>query len=271
MYQVLIIDDEKPVRQAIMAHGHWEELGIDRIYEALEGESGLAILRESCPDIVMVDMKMPRMDGVRFLEIAAQEYPRIKYIVISGYDDFEYTRPAIRAKVLDYLLKPVIEAELNAVLRRAVGELNRERQQETASDILNQVNRFASNERVFWKGRLEKQPHRQSQQKKYLHAIRDYIDQNYFREITLQDFAGRYFLSKEYLSKLFREEFGYNIYAYVLRIRMAKARELLADPEMKVLTIAEHLGYQDHNYFSRAFKTYYGMTPTEYREEGLKR
>jgi two-component system response regulator YesN len=108
MFKVLIIDDEKPVRQAITALGHWTELEIGQLYEAMEGERGLAILREYHPDIVLVDMKMPNLDGAGFLEIASHQFPRLKYIVISGYDDFEYTKRAIKAKVLDYLLKPVV-------------------------------------------------------------------------------------------------------------------------------------------------------------------
>jgi two-component system response regulator YesN len=102
-------------------------------------------------------------------------------------------------------------------------------------------------------------------EKKHLYEIKEYIDKNYSREITLSVFADRYYLSKEYLSKLFKEEFGYNIYEYVLKVRMEQARELLSEPAVKVLTVAERLGYRDNNYFSRAFKTYYGISPTEYR------
>ncbi|HYH04543.1 MAG TPA: helix-turn-helix domain-containing protein [Bacillota bacterium] len=258
MFKVLIIDDEKPVRQAITAMGHWEEFGITQLYEAMEGAGGLAVLREKQPEIVMVDMKMPQMDGVQFLETACREYPRVKYIVISGYDDYEYTRRAIKAKVLDYLLKPVIEAELNEVLRQAVSELNK--QWDVQAEPVPQV----VNHPLLQPLPLAKENQR------YLYEIKNYIDQHYYREISLKVFAERYYLSKEYLSKLFKDEFGYNIYEYLLRIRMAKARELLMDPEVKIVTIAGKLGYHDHNYFSKAFKTYYGMTPTDFREKSLK-
>lgn len=245
MYKVLVIDDEKPVRQAILAMGRWEAAGITQFYEALEGESGLALLREHRPQIVMVDMKMPRMDGSRFLEIACQEYPESKYIVISGYDDYEYTRQAIRVKVLDYLLKPVSAAELNGAITLAVQELQRQPQQAT---------RPIGKEEF----RAEKNP---------LYAIKNFIDQNYFHEIKLCQFAQQYYLNKEYLSKLFKDEFGYSIYEYVLKIRMEKAKELLAEPTARIGDISEHLGYHDHNYFSKAFKTYFGLTPSEYREK----
>lgn len=258
IYKALIIDDEKPVRQAIIALGHWNAFDISQIFEAVEGESGLTCLREFQPDIILVDMKMPNLDGTKFLEIASREFPSAKYIVISGYDDFEYTKRAIQAKVLDYLLKPVIESELNDALAKAVIELdsarNRIGEQGTRESLDNSLLPLAGEEMM-----------------RNLNEIKDYIDRNFCREIKLSLFAERYFLSKEYLSKLFKEQFGFNIYEYVLKVRMEKARELLANPGIKVLAIAKYLGYKDNNYFSRAFKTYYGIAPTEYRDNLLLR
>lgn len=257
IYTVLIIDDEKPVRQAIIALGHWNVFDIGQIYEAAEGENGLQCMREHDPDIILVDMKMPNMDGAKFLEIASREFPLAKYIVISGYDDFEYTKRAIQVKVLDYLLKPVIESELNEALSKAVAELDNVKKENAKQELPNPIQSnllpLAGEDMI-----------------RNLNEIKDYIDQNFCQEIKLSLFAERYFLSKEYLSKLFKEKFGFNIYEYVLKVRMKKACELLANPGIKVLAIAKYLGYKDNNYFSRAFKTYYGIAPTEYRENILK-
>jgi YesN/AraC family two-component response regulator len=257
IYNVLIIDDEKPVRQAIIALGHWSALDIGTIYEAVEGESGLQCIREHHPDIILVDMKMPNMDGAKFLEISSREFPWAKYIVISGYDDFEYTKRAIQVKAVDYLLKPVIESELNEALSKAVGELEAAKpqlsEQEHREPMLDDLLPLAGEDMI-----------------RNLLEIKDYIDHNFCQEIKLSLFAERYYLSKEYLSKLFKEKFGFNIYEYVLKVRMEKAKELLANPGIKVLSIAKYLGYKDNNYFSRAFKTYYGISPTDYRESIVK-
>jgi two-component system response regulator YesN len=155
VYKALVIDDEKPARQAIITLGQWAAAGVTELYEAREGAAGLAVLRKKQPDIVIVDMKMPQMDGVKFLEIACREYPRVKYVVISGYDDYEYTRRAIRANVRDYLLKPVIEAELNEVINRVVDELNEEKH--SALEILNREKLLASLENGFTQSGPEKQ------------------------------------------------------------------------------------------------------------------
>ncbi|MFD2876499.1 response regulator [Paenibacillus rhizoplanae] len=89
--------------------------------EATDGKAGLELLRRERFDLVLVDMKMPELSGAELLQIAEQEFPDLLLIVISGYNDFEYTRQAIRSKVVDYLLKPVNRTDLNLALRKAVG------------------------------------------------------------------------------------------------------------------------------------------------------
>lgn len=133
MYKVLIIDDEEPLREAIRILGNWQDLEVDEIWEATDGKAGLKLLEQHKPDIVMVDMKMPELNGVEFLRIVEQEYPELLTIVISGYNDFEFTRQAIHARVVDYLLKPVNRQDLNQALRKAVDVLKAKRQIQSES------------------------------------------------------------------------------------------------------------------------------------------
>lgn len=128
MYKVLIIDDEEPLREAISILGDWEGLQVDEVMEATDGVSGLEMLKAHKPDLVIVDMKMPEMNGVEFLRIVESEYPELLTIVISGYNDFEFTRQAIHSKVVDYLLKPINRQDLNQALRKAIGLLEAKRQ-----------------------------------------------------------------------------------------------------------------------------------------------
>ncbi len=131
MYNVLIIDDEEPLREAIRILGDWTGLGIDQVLEATDGQMGLAMLAEHKVDLAIVDMKMPELNGMELLRIIEREYPDLLTIVISGYDDFEYTRQAIRSKVVDYLLKPVNRGELNQALSKAVNVLDAKRRMES--------------------------------------------------------------------------------------------------------------------------------------------
>ena len=102
-----------------------------------------------------------------------------------------------------------------------------------------------------------------------IYKIKEYIDGNYFKEITLNQFSDRFYVSKEYLSRLFKEEFDIGIYEYVLKVRMESARMMLTGPEIKVQTVAEQVGYNDQHYFSKAFKKYYGVAPSELRQNTI--
>jgi two-component system response regulator YesN len=95
--------------------------------------------------------------------------------------------------------------------------------------------------------------------------IKEYIHNHYFETIKISLFTQKYYLSREYLMKLFKQEFGYGIHEYVQKVRMEKAKELLNDSNLKIQTISEMLGYSDKNYFSKAFKNYYHVSPSDSR------
>ena len=243
MYKALIIDDEKPARIAISKLGKWRELGIELPFTANNGKEGLAAIRELHPDIVFVDMQMPVMNGSDFLKEASEEYKGIKFIVVSGYDVFFYAQTAIKYGVIDYLLKPIVDTDLNNALNKAVKALNLEHHI-NPENIVSEHN-ISPMEAIA--------------------IIKDYVDKNYSSEITVSMFSEKYFFSKEYLSKTFKREFGYGIYEYALKLRMERAQELLNDPTLQINQISERLGYSNNNYFSKAFKNYYNISPSDYR------
>ncbi|MBB6670042.1 response regulator [Cohnella nanjingensis] len=127
MYKVLIIDDEEPLREAIKILGDWELHGITEVLEAENGKEGLEAVRVQRPDIVLVDMRMPKLEGPEFLQIVESEYPDLVAIVISGYNDFNYMRQAIKSNTVDYLPKPVKKAEINKALSVAIARLEGKR------------------------------------------------------------------------------------------------------------------------------------------------
>ena len=144
MYNALIIDDEKHVRQAISFLGMWNENGINPPFEATDGQSALDFMEQTPVDIVLVDIKMPVMNGMQFLEAATHRFPKAKYIIISGFNDFEYAKKAIRFQIMDYLLKPVSETELNHCLENAVKQLNDELELTRANPLGDLINLFCS-------------------------------------------------------------------------------------------------------------------------------
>ncbi|OKP98774.1 response regulator [Paenibacillus sp. P46E] len=117
--KVLIVDDEKHVREAIRYFVPWEKHHITHIYEATNGQEAMRIMQEHQPAIVFTDMRMPLMDGAELLEWLHTHYPHTKTIVISGYQDFNYVKPAIVFGGTDYLLKPLNSKQLIAAAEHA--------------------------------------------------------------------------------------------------------------------------------------------------------
>jgi two-component system, response regulator YesN len=124
MIRLLIIDDEIWTRNTIKAFGDWDKHGITMIGEASDGMEGIRLIKENNPQIVISDMNMPGMNGIELLKILKEEYPHIKLIVVSGYDDFEFTKQAIKSKAVDYILKPIDADELNIAIEKCVAEIN---------------------------------------------------------------------------------------------------------------------------------------------------
>lgn len=126
MHTLLIIDDDRWVRQGLRMTLNWEKEGIEVVGDAEDGEEALDLIKLHKPDIILMDINMPGMDGLALLEILQNQKISIKVIVISGYKDFSYAQKAIRYGVSDYILKPIQEHELLEVVRKCKNELGDE-------------------------------------------------------------------------------------------------------------------------------------------------
>ena len=97
----------------------------------------------------------------------------------------------------------------------------------------------------------------------------EFLSLNYSQKITLPQLAKRIGLSEVYLSKIFKREVGMTIFQYIAHLRCTQAAEMLKGSDISIQEISSYVGYPDNNYFVKVFKTYYGMTPSEYRAEKL--
>jgi two-component system, response regulator YesN len=123
MYNLLIVDDEKNIRLGIEAMISREFSGEFAIETASDGMEALEKIKGKSFDLLITDIKMPRMDGIQLIQQIQQlgtKEPAL--IILSGYDDFEYTKAAIKSKVKDYLLKPVNRSELFQTVRNVLEE-----------------------------------------------------------------------------------------------------------------------------------------------------
>lgn len=118
LLRVFLVDDEKIIREGMKKLLNWQEDGFEICGEAANGKEALDRIRQTRPDIVITDLRMPGMDGLELVKILAERMRNIKVIVLTGYDEFEYAKEAVRSGVFDYLLKPVSPEELRQSLLR---------------------------------------------------------------------------------------------------------------------------------------------------------
>lgn len=126
MYQLLIVDDETSVVDSLALTIPWEEYGIENVHRAYSAQEALQIATKQAIDIMITDIRMPEMDGLELIEHIRHFSRKIRCIILSGHDEFEYAQKAIRFGTLNYLLKPVDIAALTHSIEQAIVDIERE-------------------------------------------------------------------------------------------------------------------------------------------------
>jgi two-component system response regulator YesN len=129
VFKVLLVDDEPFVTKALKVLINWEELGYSVCGEASNGQDALELIKKLEPDVVITDIRMPKMDGLELIQYCREMLKtNTKFIILSGYSDFKYAQKAIKYGAKEYLLKPIDETELIDRLKVLYKEFDRERQ-----------------------------------------------------------------------------------------------------------------------------------------------
>jgi two-component system response regulator YesN len=129
MYKIFLVEDEIIVREAIRDNIDWESHGFVFAGEAPDGELALPLIEEIKPDILITDIKMPFVNGLELSKIVKKNMPWIKIVILSGHDEFEYTKEAISINVNEYLLKPITSKDLINALNKVVEQIEDEKRQ----------------------------------------------------------------------------------------------------------------------------------------------
>jgi len=130
LYKVFFVEDEIVTREGIRDNVDWRGNGFEFCGEAPDGEIALPLLQATQPDVLITDIKMPFMDGLQLSHIVRERMPSVKIVILSGHDEFEYAREAIKLGVTEYLLKPVTVQGLQSVLGRLAAQLQEERREQ---------------------------------------------------------------------------------------------------------------------------------------------
>ncbi|MCI9008225.1 MAG: response regulator [Lachnospiraceae bacterium] len=235
MKKIVIVEDEFRTRQGLGHLINKVDLGCRVIGEAENGYEGLKMIRDLEPDIVITDIRMPKMDGLEMIEKVQAMGIECVFAILSGYADFEYARQGLRLGVKEYLLKPATISDVKELLRKLSEEGKERAEDEQTAEYSPAVKEMVS-----------------------------VIEENYGMRLGLDGFSDRFRLTPEYLSNLFAKETGMTFSNYLKKVRIEKAKELILNTDMKIYEVAYSVGYPDQKYFSKVFKEYTGVSAKQY-------
>lgn len=256
MFTALIVEDEALIRKGLLHTVDWAGMDCVVVGDASNGKDGLAQILERRPDIVLTDIRMPQMDGLRMLEEALKVYS-FSGIIISGYSEFEYARDALRLEAIDYLLKPIDEGKLRAAvekakkhtlyLREAQRAGLREKQKELTPPLSENVENY------------------------YVRHALMMIHQQYAERLSLRGAAEALGVSESFLARKFRETTNSTFLDYLNRYRLSKAIRLMQGGGYRIGEVSDLVGFTQYKQFSVVFRRYMGMSPTEYLRQAHNR
>ena len=258
MYQVLLADND-PVLHYILKHFDWEIYGFVIAAEADDANTVMQKLNLQKIDLVIIDIRLPDTNGMELLKRLREKWPHICVILLSTYNDFEYAQRGIRYGVFDYLTKPVSPQELSATLRRTADYFQRcpaaRKNHTLCQKAMESLPEYFT---------IEKNP------SSIVLGICTFVIDNIEKDVRLETVAEALQLSRDYTGRIFKQKTGTNFIEYITRVKMERAKKLLATSQYKNYEVSKKLGYKTPDYFSKLFKKYIGITPVKYRLSAKK-
>ncbi|QMW80168.1 response regulator [Blautia producta] len=239
--RILIAEDEKRasrgLRNLIMMVSDKHEI----VGEAADGKEAFELMKLLEPDVVFTDIKMPYMDGISLIRAARAQDMKIKFVIISAYEEFELARQAISLGVTDYLVKPLVPEDIEDIIHRL---------EENSSITWDKENRDLKS----------RYPNAHPLILKAMHII----ECSYASKISQKDLAADLGVSAEYFSYLFGRDIGENFSRFLRRYRIEKAQELLLEGNISKDEVLYSVGFSDPKYFNKCFKEETGVNVTEF-------
>ena len=217
------------LKSQVNPHFLYNTLDTIRINAQMNGDKDVAEMLMQLVEFFRLSVKVDK---------AVVTLEHIAFIIVSGYDDFEYCREAIRLKIVDYILKPVNFEEFGEIIDNL--KINIYRAEEE-----NNIEKKEDNQLIF--------------------NMTGYLKEHIGEDISLKKLADYFHLSPNYTGQIFKDKIGVNYQAYLANLRMEEAKSLLLTTQKSVAEIAELVGYKDYRIFTRTFKRMEKITPTKYR------
>jgi two-component system, response regulator YesN len=234
---ILLVDDDKEFREEFS--DYFDQYTIIQAGHALEA---LDILKKpNLIDLVLLDVMMPGPKGTEVIADIRRINPEMPIVILTGFGSKEIVIQSLKGKVNDYIEKPLHLEKTKDIIDKLL-----EAKQEANQPV------YHGNQ-----AKVEK--------------VKQFIERNCFKKITLQDAAAHVFLSPKYLSRIFESIEGSGFNDFKLKIKIGKAKELLEDTDLNIFQISSKLGYQNVESFTMIFKKNTGITPKKYRQNKIRK
>lgn len=264
MYKVIVVEDEELIRRGIVFTTDWGKLDCIVAAEASNGQEGIEKIAEYKPDLVITDITMPVCNGLKMIEEVKKIGLKIEFIVLTGYDEFEYAKKAISLGVSEYLLKPIDDNEFYLAVEKVTNKIKDRNIHNKMAEVISKINENFHLD-------INKQVDRKLINNIHVNKIIDKINSDYDKELTIYNVAESLEISESYLSRIFKKYTSKTFIEYLTNFRIQKAVEMLENPDYKVYQIANCVGFNDVKYFNTVFRKIVGYRPTEFRAVILQR
>lgn len=260
-YKVLIVDDEYSSSHYIEALIEKKCPGFAVSASAENGRQALEQIDRERPDVLISDIRMPVMDGIELIETVSRSCPDVVLVLVTGYQDFEYARKALRAGVSEYLLKPVKPSQMQQLMEEIKRKLDKSRHERQIVDFHALMKRNMPEDA----GQIvEKTDDKDT----LFDEILAYMEVHIREELTLSRICRDIGVSQTAIGRMFRTKADTSFCSYLTRLRIERAKEYMRQhPNVFIKDVAAQVGYRDQFYFTRTFRSVTGLTPSEYMEK----
>ncbi|QQZ63675.1 response regulator [Paenibacillus sonchi] len=249
MYRVMLVDDEETITEGLKVTIDWEQNRCKVVDTSSDGDEAIRKASIVKPDIVITDIRMLNLDGLSMIEQLKDNHPRLKFIVLSGYSEFELAKRAILLGITAYLLKPIDEEELEDALTRCIQGIEQDHEHHSGEDDESALFELGENK------------------KDVISEAKAYIQSHFASEVTLTTISEHLFINPFYLSRLFKKRTGESYLNYITKVRLEEAKKLLITTDKKIYEVAESVGYDTTKYFSKIFEKWVGCKPSDYKNK----
>ncbi len=247
MSVVLIVEDEL-LEQEFLRSVVLDELNPDDTLLTCEsGLEAVELARQHQPDIIIMDVRIPELDGISTIGEIRKFLPNACISVLSAYSDFSYAQKAVSLRVFEYMLKPIKPTDFKEVFCRML----------SASKDTSALMPVKT---------AEKESEPKAERQYFIEESLKYIKEHFRERLTLETVASKVFVNPKYYSHVFKREMGIAFTEYVIRLKIEYACKLLETTNYHAYRISFECGFSDPSYFNRVFCAQMNMTPQTYRK-----